>query len=111
MSDVGCAAGLCAGVPTLIVVEAVGAMRPGVARPYQALEREAFLVGRRRQGRSLCEVQHCVKLVAAFGSGGDWRRSSGCNTRPVQPCLGDQEAGAARAYFHKQPQTGSDVRP
>ena len=39
-------AGLCAGVHVPIVVEAVDDMRPAVALPFQALEREAFLVGR-----------------------------------------------------------------
>ena len=39
-------AGLCAGVHVPIVVEAVDDMRPAVALLFQALEREAFLVGR-----------------------------------------------------------------
>ena len=51
MSGEGCLVGLCAVVPAPIVVEAVGAMRPGVVL-LPTLEREAFLVGRRGRGRT-----------------------------------------------------------
>ena len=49
MADDGCVVGLCAGIHGPIVVEAVRDMRPDVALPFQALECDAFLVG--RQGR------------------------------------------------------------
>ena len=48
MSGDGCVVGVCAGIPGPIAVEAVGDIRLGVDLPFQALERQALLVGCRR---------------------------------------------------------------
>ena len=58
MSDVGCAAGLCAAAPDLTIVEAVGDMHPGVALPFEPLEREALFVSHRRLDLLLAYREH-----------------------------------------------------